>query len=215
MERNLICHFSICPLELRSLLLDFSLVILRNQTKGECVKLNLFIVFVFVLASMNALAANDPGDILVKFKPGTMPAMGVLQELGRVAGNFESLGENWIHVQVGAETLSVDNTADILATLRSNPDVEYAQPNYTISLIEDYAQNDPATRNVIEELAAGQVAEELLPQELFNSFVSRKNKTTYSGGGHHSRSGGRSHVGQTVGIESHSRSRSLESHSGG
>lgn len=90
-----------------------------------------------LLGTLAAAAASyEPGDILIKFKPGTINAVD--------SGQLESLGDNWVHVKVSTNQIdSRFNEKSLFAQIRENPNVEYVQPNYKLRLIEDYTQNDP------------------------------------------------------------------------
>ncbi len=99
-------------------------------------------VMLLTLVGALAFAASsyEPGDILIKFKAGTLNGTANTVD----ATQMDDLGDNWVHVQVSTDQIdSVFNEKSLFTQIRQNPNVEYVQPNYKLSLIEDYKQTDP------------------------------------------------------------------------
>jgi thermitase len=130
--------------------LAFSLVLLPyplDSKKGGIMNLwKLVIVALSVLTGMSAWADKtyEPGDFLIKFKPGVVNFSQNMTGLIESDSAVESIGNNWIHIKVApAQLADFASNQDLLKSIRKNPDVEYAQPNYFINLIEDYTSKDP------------------------------------------------------------------------
>lgn len=84
----------------------------------------------FLRNSISPDGAFLPDQVLVKFKPtvSTQNLSSILKNMG--ANELSIIQKIGLHVLSIPEYLSVD---EMLITLRLNPDVEYAEPNYRIS----------------------------------------------------------------------------------
>ena len=92
-----------------------------------------------LLGSLNTWAIKNTQEVLIKLAPG-ISTMSVMSSLNQKDTHAEVLSDQWIRVQVPVSKLS------LLETLKNDPSVEYIQPNYKITLPEDYRIADPLRR---------------------------------------------------------------------
>ncbi|MBK9293034.1 MAG: S8 family serine peptidase [Oligoflexia bacterium] len=137
--------------------------------------MNKHILFSFLILAFASAHADQQikGDFLIKFKPGKMQLMQFQSLTEGSEGKIDVIDNQWLHVKVAEENLSEINSDNVLNELNSHPDIEYAQPNYMLGLIEDYQSDDPTLRKIAEKMLSGQVVEEFLPQSL-NSMLAIK-----------------------------------------
>lgn len=84
------------------------------------------------------MSRNLPGEVLVKFKPGTPDLRRVSLNAAMGAGKVRELKH------IGVQRVLLPGSVDLQKTLdayRSNPDVEYAEPNYLVR--KAVIPNDP------------------------------------------------------------------------
>ena len=98
---------------------------------------------VFVTATAtSALAAPKKQDLLIKMAPGTVAEMQLLAtQLEESGSKTEILTDSWLRLETSAK-----KSAQILNSLKDIPQVLYVQPNYKISLLENYQIEDPLRR---------------------------------------------------------------------
>lgn len=93
---------------------------------------NAFLISLFILITSSAIAAPYavqqyvPGEMLVKFKPTVTALVRANSVLAKGGSVIAGLGQGLSHVQLGVGQ-SVEST---LVAYSSDPNVEYAQPNY-------------------------------------------------------------------------------------
>lgn len=78
-------------------------------------------------------------DLLIKLAPGFV-------EFQMQGAKIEKLNDSWVRVQA-PHTMSIQS-------LEKNPAVEYVQPNYKISLMEDYTIQDPLRKAAVAKMVA-------------------------------------------------------------
>lgn len=130
---------------------------------------HLFIIACLIAAASAKADQEIQGDFLIKFKPGRMQLMEFQSLTEGEGGAVEVLNEQWVRVKASPELLTEINSENVLKELNNNPAIEYAQPNYSLGLIEDYKSNDPLIRKIAEKMLNGQVVEEFLPQGFFGT----------------------------------------------
>ncbi len=113
---------------------------------------------------------NTQGDFLIKFRPGRMQLMQQLGAMADQGGQVEDLGDNWVHVQAAPQQLTQINSDNLIEQLNQHPDIEYAQPNYRLRMIESYESHDPVIRQLSEDMLAGRVVDSLLPKTLISQI---------------------------------------------
>ncbi|MES3038692.1 MAG: S8 family peptidase [Bdellovibrionota bacterium] len=102
-----------------------------------------FMVFAgTIFAAQNVTAksrrqAATPQNYLVKLAEGQANFASAMAEFGNA--KVQPLFNNWVEVTITSQK-------DALQVLRQMREVEYAQPNYAIKLIEDYQIHDPIRR---------------------------------------------------------------------
>ncbi|MFS4458158.1 S8 family peptidase [Bdellovibrio sp. HCB2-146] len=104
-------------------------------------KMTTLLVVAGVLSlALNAQAQRKTQDLLIKLAPNAIQTF----EMGN--SKVERLGGDWIRVQAPARVS--------LATLAKDPSIEYVQPNYKISLLEDYRIEDPLRRAAFAKMVS-------------------------------------------------------------
>ncbi|MCB0386875.1 MAG: hypothetical protein KDD43_15885, partial [Bdellovibrionales bacterium] len=101
------------------------------------------ILLMTLLWGFSAWASQPSGDYLIQVTPELKSAP--LQLFSAVPGGtkMEDLGVgNWLRIQVPESEMK---TFSVLA-LRQNPNILHIQPNYKISLMNDYKVHDPLLR---------------------------------------------------------------------
>ena len=94
-------------------------------------KMALYVASAILALSGVASANSQKQDLLIKLAPGFV-------ELEIQGAKVEKLSESWVRVQAPRRMS--------LQSLEKNPAIEYVQPNYKISLLEDYKIEDPLRR---------------------------------------------------------------------
>lgn len=89
------------------------------------------------LSGETALANPKTQDLLIKLAPGFV-------ELEIQGAKVEKLSESWVRVQAPRRMS--------LMSLEKNPAIEFIQPNYKISLLEDYRIEDPLRRAALAKM---------------------------------------------------------------
>ncbi|UOF01132.1 S8 family peptidase [Bdellovibrio reynosensis] len=100
-------------------------------------KMSLFLGMTVISLSFGAQANSKKQDLLIKLAPGVM-------EFQMQGAKVEKLNDSWVRVQTSSK-VSVQS-------LEKNPAVEYVQPNYKITLIEDYKIQDPLRRAALAKM---------------------------------------------------------------
>lgn len=102
-------------------------------------KVALYVGSAILAFSFGANANSKKQDLLIKLAPGFV-------EFQMQGAKVEKLSESWIRVQA-PHGVSVQS-------LEKNPAVEYVQPNYKISLLEDYSIQDPLRKAALAKMLA-------------------------------------------------------------
>lgn len=90
-----------------------------------------------ILALGMSANAQKKQDLLIKLAPG-------FTEFQMDGAKVEKITESWVRVQTPARMS--------LQTLERNPAVEYVQPNYKVSLLEDYSIQDPLRKAALAKM---------------------------------------------------------------
>ncbi|WP_415061788.1 S8 family peptidase [Bdellovibrio sp.] len=102
-------------------------------------KMALYVSSAILAISLGAQANTKKQDLLIKLAPGFI-------EFQIQGAKVEKLTDSWVRVQAPRH-LS-------LQSLEKNPAVEYVQPNYKISLMEDYTIQDPLRKAALAKMLA-------------------------------------------------------------
>ncbi|MBV2167958.1 MAG: S8 family serine peptidase [Bdellovibrio sp.] len=102
-------------------------------------KMALYVSSAILAISLGAQANTKKQDLLIKLAPGFV-------EFQIQGAKVEKLTDSWVRVQAPRH-LS-------LQSLEKNPAVEYVQPNYKISLMEDYTIQDPLRKAALAKMLA-------------------------------------------------------------
>lgn len=97
----------------------------------------MYVCSAILALSLGAQANQKKQDLLVKLAPGFI-------ELEVQGAKIEKLNESWMRVQA-PQGVS-------LQSLERNPAVAYVQPNYKISLMEDYSIQDPLRKAALAKM---------------------------------------------------------------
>lgn len=100
-------------------------------------KMALYVSSAILAISLGAQANTKKQDLLIKLAPGFV-------EFQIQGAKVEKLNDSWVRVQAPRH-LS-------LQSLEKNPAVEYVQPNYKISLMEDYTIQDPLRKAALAKM---------------------------------------------------------------
>jgi len=127
---------------------DFYLsrILSRPLSEGKIMKNIIFGLLLSVSATAFAAgSAPQPAaqDLLIKLVPGAIQSFQPsLSALGAQGAKVEVLTDTWIHVKSPASAQFLNK----LEALKSDPSVEFVQPNYKIHLLESYKVQDPLRR---------------------------------------------------------------------
>lgn len=83
-------------------------------------------------------------DLLIKLAVGTLDSSQILNMLESQGAQVEKVSDQWIRIRV-AKSINI-------RTLALDPAVEYVQPNYKISLLENYQIQDPLRRAALARM---------------------------------------------------------------
>lgn len=92
-----------------------------------------------ILAMSLGAQAQKKQDLLIKLAPGFV-------EFQMQGAKVEKLNDSWVRVQTPGNVS--------LQSLERNPAVEYVQPNYKITLMEDYSMQDPLRKAALGKMLA-------------------------------------------------------------
>lgn len=108
----------------------------------------IFSVIGILLSITAAAKANtvSKSDLLIKFAPGVVQSMNILDAFNEKGVKAEALTDQWVRVQGSTQKLD-------LQTLQQDPNIEYVQPNYVIRLMENYRVEDPLRREALLKFA--------------------------------------------------------------
>lgn len=95
------------------------------------------IIFASCLLAGTAQGRSKKQDLLVKLAPG-------FTEFQMSGAKVEKLTESWVRVQAPRGVS--------LQSFEKNPAVEYVQPNYKITLLEDYSIQDPLRKAALRKM---------------------------------------------------------------
>ncbi len=100
----------------------------------------LFWFFVCFAVQINAAPIQNPTEVIVKFKMGTMSLQSYHSLLGSISATpvYRSL----LLPELNIISYKNHSLEEVLATLRSHPGVEYAEPNFTIHIVGDDDDDD-------------------------------------------------------------------------
>ncbi|MFM6929971.1 MAG: S8 family peptidase [Bdellovibrio sp.] len=100
-------------------------------------KMAMYVSSAVLALSLSAQAQHKTQDLLIKLAPG-------FGELEFTGAKTEKLTDNWVRVQLPKHMS--------LNTLMKNPSVESVQPNYKITLPEDFSIQDPLRRAALAKM---------------------------------------------------------------
>jgi thermitase len=86
-------------------------------------------------------------EVLIKLAPGALETTQLLSTFEAQGNQVEKISDQWIRVVGPKASMN-------LKALAQDPSVEYIQPNYTISLMENYQIQDPLRRAALARMVA-------------------------------------------------------------
>lgn len=101
-------------------------------------------ILILVLGWTICANANQSQDLLIKLAPEAAENFEMMSTFSQGGSQVEKLSQQWIRVQ-NSKGLKIQNFQNV-------PGVEYVQPNYTLSLLNDYKIQDPLRRAALKKM---------------------------------------------------------------
>ena len=111
---------------------------------GAAIAVTLAVWLVAASGQQPAPSAYVPGDLIVKFRPAASQSRRTAALTARGARVIRTFGAFDLHHVSIPQGQTVEQA---IAALQANPDVEFAQPNYTRHIVQSSPPNDPLWLN--------------------------------------------------------------------